>query len=1076
MIPGLCLLTLAGLASAALEPRQIMHHVRHQPTFNFVRDIQDRDSAPCKVLSQAYVASGAKLGDAPIVDVPPSVAIACLKSVPLAKERDLALIDYLLPFVGFQSTLETLANPPKEYLFPGVDVLGGIEAVRTKLTKNGYKSQYEFMTDLRGIFTAANDNHFNYPPALLNAFMFVRRGLDITPLSADGVKLPRFFMSLDVLRGNNQELDYRPSAIASIDGIAIVKWLENDAARYPANYQDPDAQFNNMFSTIQRTATGAVGATLLTQFEVPDFHTVRFRNGSELQITNNLIFMPTTDFNGISSGEDFQAALEIPSSSSSNSKREEVRFRRTDNESSSDDESAVSGFPEPIVKHSMGNLAGYFLDHPGYHDTAVLSILSFLPVGFDLSDLNSFNITDFVLEGREVIVEFFNKAKRANRDKLIIDLSANGGGSVALANEIYRLLFPEGEFSGWDRYRANDVLAATSDASYDTLVNVMITSSEYYPIGPDGKAIKTGAEWFGPYSAAGGQNVTAAFQQDKDVSWDQSSEVYYNGVDPDSTVIKKAIFKPKNILVVTDGTCASACGILTGLLTRTQGIRTLALGGRRLSSPMQAMGGVKGTLLYRNSDIVSATAQFLSGIKQNQEAITKLSKSSAAFPSLEDAPLLPLVAGASGGQVNALNGYTSDDLDGYPVHFRYEAANCRLFYTQLMTKDVTEQWRHAHDAAWKGAKCVAGSTSNDDNTIGDDTVAYDKTTNTTQKLRVFAIQWIKLTWLDLLVMALIGGATVGLYHAPIPALVTRTFPITFDSSGDIIYPQWAYPYRGWIIPSWLSGLISIAVPILVYLAAQVRIKSAWDASNAIVGTVWAVILGSVFQVALKQLVGGFRPYFLDVCQPDISLAGERNRTGLDGVGFQQIMYTIDICTQKDYAKLKNAVTSFPSGHSTAAFAGFGFLFLWLNAKLKVWADHKPAFWKLALNFVPLLGAVLICGSLTIDAAHNWYDIVAGAAIGIVMAFAAYRTSYAAVWDWRFNHLPLQQRDTFRYGFDGDVNYAGQTLSGSVGWGAKRDWPHGGLDSAASSTMFARRTSASGQTRTKRRAPLGDEAV
>ncbi|KAK7426421.1 hypothetical protein QQZ08_007015 [Neonectria magnoliae] len=360
-------------------------------------------------------------------------------------------------------------------------------------------------------------------------------------------------------------------------------------------------------------------------------------------------------------------------------------------------------------------------------------------------------------------------------------------------------------------------------------------------------------------------------------------------------------------------------------------------------------------------------------------------------------------------------------------------------------------------------------------------------TTKTQKIRKFAVQWFRLTWLDLLCMAVVGGAAMALYHSPIPTLVTRTFPVTFDVSGDIIYPQWAYPYRGWIIPSWLSGVISIATPFAFYLLAQIRLKSAWDASNAIIGTTWAVILASVFQVALKQLVGGFRPYFLDVCMPDISLAGSHNKTGLNGVGFHQVMYTIDICTQTDHAKLKNAITSFPSGHSTAAFAGFGFLFLWLNAKLKVWADHKPSFWKLSLTFLPLLIAVLIAGSLTIDAAHNWYDIVAGSTIGIVMALAAYRTSYAAVWDWRFNHLPLQQKEAFRFGFDGDLDYASQTLSASVGWGAKRDWPHGGLDSAASSTVFARRTSGIqdvsdvdvdvlGQSRTKRRAPVGDEAV
>ncbi|KAK7426420.1 hypothetical protein QQZ08_007014 [Neonectria magnoliae] len=729
MIPGFCLLALAGLATAALEPREILHRALKQPTFNYKRDIEDRDSAPCRTLAKAYKAAGAKAGDTPIVDVPPSVGIACLKSVPLAKERDLALLEYLGPFVEFQSTLETLANPPEEYLFEGVDVLGGIEAAKSKLKKDEYKNQYEFMTDLRAIFTAANDNHFDYPPALLNAFMYVRRGLDIVPLSRDGTHVPEFFMALDVARGNNHELDYHPSAISNIDGTPIAKWLENDALRNPSNFQDPDAQFNNMFGSVQRTALGSVGAALLTQFEIPDSYTVYFRNGSELEIANTILFLPTADFSGIYSGKDFQNAIEIPSSKAKARAVEAKKVRRAvDEEEKKEKETSptIPGYPYPVKKHSLNSISGYFLNRTSYRDTAVLSILSFLPVGFDLGDLDNFNITEYVLEGRQVIVDFFKQAQKESRNKLIIDLSGNGGGSVALATEVYRLLFPEGEFSGWDRYRANDILEVTSEADYDTLVNVVITQSEYYPVGPpNNTAIKTGKAWFGPYTAAGGQNVTAAFQQDKDLPWDPSVPAYYNGVDEDTTVIKKAVFKPENILIVTDGTCASACNILTGLLTRNHGIRTLALGGRPLDLAMQAMGGVKGTLLYRNADIVAASSAFVTGIKKDKAAVKLIQDAADVLPSLKDAPLLPLVQGADGGKVNALNGYTTDDLDGYPVHFRYEAANCRLFYTQRMTKDIREQWRFAAAVAWHGAKCVPGSTNQADNTIGNVTLAYD---------------------------------------------------------------------------------------------------------------------------------------------------------------------------------------------------------------------------------------------------------------------------------------------------------------------------------------------------------------
>jgi membrane-associated phospholipid phosphatase len=61
----------------------------------------------------------------------------------------------------------------------------------------------------------------------------------------------------------------------------------------------------------------------------------------------------------------------------------------------------------------------------------------------------------------------------------------------------------------------------------------------------------------------------------------------------------------------------------------------------------------------------------------------------------------------------------------------------------------------------------------------------------------------------------------------------------------------------------------------------------------------------------------------------------------------------------------------PSGHTTAAFAGFVYLYLYLNAKLKVFSNHHPAMWKLIALYAPILGACLIGGALTIDEYHNW---------------------------------------------------------------------------------------------------------
>ena len=153
IIPSL--LALAGVGFAALEPRQIMHQARDLPSFITSRDLSDADAkTPCKFLSQAYEEASPEKGEPVILAIPPSVGIACLKSVPLDKKRDLELLDYLQPLIEFQSTLEILADPPKEYLFPGVDVLGGFDTIRSRLENNRYKTQYEVMTDLRSIVSS----------------------------------------------------------------------------------------------------------------------------------------------------------------------------------------------------------------------------------------------------------------------------------------------------------------------------------------------------------------------------------------------------------------------------------------------------------------------------------------------------------------------------------------------------------------------------------------------------------------------------------------------------------------------------------------------------------------------------------------------------------------------------------------------------------------------------------------------------------------------------------------------------------------------------------------------------------
>ncbi len=249
-----------------------------------------------------------------------------------------------------------------------------------------------------------------------------------------------------------------------------------------------------------------------------------------------------------------------------------------------------------------------------------------------------------------------------------------------------------------------------------------------------------------------------------------------------------------------------------------------------------------------------------------------------------------------------------------------------------------------------------------------------------------------------------------------------------------MYPEFAYPYRDQIFTPWLDAFIAAAIPIVVILLAQIRIRSFWDVNNGIIGLIYALLTSSTFQVFIKWIVGGLRPHFYDVCKPDLSLVLAQDQfsaTDQGGVGYQDYMFTAEVCTGPTNS-VWNALESFPSGHATTIFAGMVFLYLYLNAKLKVFSNYHPAMWKLVILYMPILGACLIAGTLTVDRSHNWYDIIAGAIIGIVFAFSAYRMVYAAIWDYRMNHIPLNRGLAFIWseGCEG----SDLVFTEKVGWG------------------------------------------
>lgn len=253
-------------------------------------------------------------------------------------------------------------------------------------------------------------------------------------------------------------------------------------------------------------------------------------------------------------------------------------------------------------------------------------------------------------------------------------------------------------------------------------------------------------------------------------------------------------------------------------------------------------------------------------------------------------------------------------------------------------------------------------------------------------------------WVLVVICAILSGA---LYSRPPVGADRLLFRAGPTPGNEFINTDsyFAYPNRGEIIPTWGSAVIAIVVNFVVISVAQYWVRDWKDWHHGMLGSAVALSVSTLFQVSIKILIGGLRPTFLDICKPDLSRAA--------GQGYGGVYYDKSVCTG-DEKKINDALESFPSGHSNAAFAALLFLALYLNAKLKLWGVSRGhgSVWKMLLVFAPIWGAVILSLTRLLDHQHNWYDIMAGAIIGIVFAFAAYRAYYVAVFHPYFNHIPL----------------------------------------------------------------------
>lgn len=615
--------------------------------------------------------------------VPAKAAHDCLSNIPVDQNVTLTTIDQLRRYMAFYATQAYWKNPPcPELELSPVNINGTFDMLATGVKNGTYKTDYAVNVELHKLFSGRWDFHTQFNPICYVGLFTYKHSHPLISVASAPDQLPAIHLA--ALSTTDRSIQVGDQ-VTAINGGDPVDYLKKLATSPEHGFTDPDTRFNYNLVHLENGLLSAGYFAGRGIYPGDDPLVITVQNGTNITADWKASFnMNSVDFDSTSSlykticlrSQAEQDAITNPNHAA---RRRSVpreiatprAMRSTSISRRADGPAAV--WPADVSKRGMviNTKGGELIYYPIDKKTAVYIVTAFQGTGDDFSELFS-NFTTSVIE----------KANATGIEKLLIDVSGNEGGTVELAMDMARQLFPASPLFFGTNLRWNPYLAAMLETGDQTDISSSVFALNQYTA-ENGSRFLTFNQELGPIFRDNDYFTPIEVQDEKvaNSSGDMGLSMAYNKPQP---------FKTENVVMLSNGICGSSCTVFTEAL-HSVGVKAVAVGGRPAKGPMQYAGGMKGCWVMELDDIVANQWDFTGEGDFDY----------GDYPSVLNIRL-------TSGRVNFANQFRKNDGRHLPLEFLYTPADWRLAYTGQTATNFTALWAAAADAAWGDAKDISG--------------------------------------------------------------------------------------------------------------------------------------------------------------------------------------------------------------------------------------------------------------------------------------------------------------------------------------------------------------------------------